>query len=571
MNSLSLPARLRAAVRRTFRVLPWRERVLILACILAASGGAAWGISLLVRAMTVAIPAQGGTLIEGAVGQPRFVLPILAQTSDTDMDLSRLVYSGLFAVGADGTLTPDLATTMTASEDGKTYTVELRDGVRWHDGEPFTSEDVLLTMRLIRDPAVKSPLAPSFEGIRVEKVSDRAVRFALDEPYAPFPYSLTVGILPSHLWADVPPQSVALSERILRPVGTGPFQFEKLKKAAFSGEIHEYRLVRNERYHGPAPLLDGVTFKFFSSTDDLVRALRRSEVGGVSLLPPSLVQEAARARAVRIQRLGLPQYFAVFFNQAKSPPLSDLAVRRALAGATDRERMIREALHGEASAVAAALPPGSAGTEPDLPTIPFDVERARQNLEEAGWKDADGNGMREKDGVPLAFSLVTSDWPEYVTSAKLLAEQWRAIGADVSVQPATPGAMQADILRPRNYQALLYGEVLGADPDLYAFWHSTQTRDPGLNLSLFKDRESDQLLEEARKITDREARGRLYRKFQERLIQEVPAIFLYSPLYLYAVPKKLGGTFLERAPLPADRFALVSSWHLKTRRVRKGK
>lgn len=561
--------RVMAAVGRTFRALPPRERLTALTSLLAVAGGAVWVLLVFLEATTTVVPDRGGTLVEGATGQPRFVLPILAQTSDVDMDLSRLVYSGLLSAGEENQLTGDLATAVTISDDGKTYTAELREGVRWHDGEPLTAEDVVFTISLIKDPAVKSPLAPAFQGVTAQKVNDRTVRFTLQEPYAPFLSTLTVGILPSHLWAEIPPQSIALSERMLRPVGTGPFRFEKLKKSELSGEIREYRLVRNEQYHRSAPLLDGVTFKFFQSPDDLLRALRRGEVNGASLLPASLVQDANRASAVRVQRLRLPQYFAVFMNQAKSAPLSDPAVRRALAGSTDRAKIVAEALHGEGEPADAPITKGSTGYAETLAANSFDIEKARQNLREAGWKDDDGNGRAEKDGVPLQFSLATSDWPEYVTTAKLLAEQWRAIGAEVSVQSVTVGTMQAEILRPRNYEALLYGEVLGMEPDLYPFWHSTQTRDPGLNLALFKDRASDQLLEEARKTTDMEKRSAAYRKFQERLAEEVPAIFLYSPTYAYAVPQNLRGTFLERAPLPADRFATVATWHLKTKRVRK--
>lgn len=569
MKLVSLLVRFGATLWRTGRALPPREQALALVSALAVAGGAVWIVLAFVEATTIAVPEQGRTITEGAVGQPRFVLPILAQTSDVDMDLSRLIFSGLLGVTEDGRLQGDLAEKIEVSDDGKTYTAELRDGVRWHDGEPVTAEDVLLTISLIKDPAVKSPLASAFQGVSVRKVDERTVRFSLQESYPPFLSTLTVGILPAHLWAEIPPQSIALSERVLRPIGTGPFRFERLKRTEFSGEIREYRLARNAQYHRSPPLLDGITFKFFQGQDDLLRALRRHEVDGASLLPPSLVEETARSRAVRIQRLRLPQYFAVFFNQAKSSPLSDPAVRRALAGSTDREKIVAEALHGEGVRADAPIAEGSTGYAPDLAANAFDIEKAKQNLSEAGWNDPDGNGVLEKDGTPLRFSLATSDTPEYVTTANLLAEQWRLIGAEVEVRPATVGTMQAEILRPRNYEAILYGEVLGAEPDLYPFWHSTQTRDPGLNLSLFKDRESDQLLEEARKTTDTEKRGALYRKFQERLAEEVPAIFLYSPTYAYAIPKKLRGTFLESAPLPSDRFAAVNGWYLKTRRVRK--
>lgn len=568
MPSAPLP-RLVALIARFVRLLPARERRLAGAFAGLFVVGLLWGIIAVVRATTTTVPAPGGAPTIGMVGQPRFVLPILAQTNDVDMDLARLLYSGLLTIADGREPAGDLATHVEVSADGKTYTAHLREGVRWHDGEPFRAEDVLLTIRLIQDPAVKSPLAPAFQGVEITKVDDQTVRFSLKEPYAPFLYSLTVGILPAHLWADVPPQGIALSPHALRPIGTGPFRFEKLKRAELSGEVHEYRLVRAPAYHGAPPFLESFTFKFFPTSDDLLRALRRGDVEGAGLLPPALVADAERVHGVRVSHLNLPQVFAVFFHQAKNPALADPAVRQALAAAVDRPVLITEALHGEGEPAVSPIPAGSLGHTPELTTIPFNIENARQNLDEAGWVDADGDGIREKEDTALRFTLATTDALEYVTTANLLAEQWRALGADVAVQPATVGTMQAEILRPRNYAALLYGQVLGADPDPYPFWHSTQTRDPGLNLALFKDRQADELLEKTRKTTDVGERSRMYREFQERLVEEVPAIFLYSPTYAYAVPAALQGVFLEHAPLPAERFATISTWYVKTRRVRK--
>lgn len=558
-----------AAVTRAVAALSPRERAVAGLCAAAAIIGVLWGAAAVVRATTNVVPAPGGTLRTGLVGQPRFLLPILAQTNDVDMDLSRLLFRGLLTVTENDTLAGDLATHVDVSPDGKTYTAYLREGAQWHDGKSVAPEDVLLTVRLIQDPAVKSPLAPAFQGVDATKVDDRTVRFTLREAYAPFLYTLTVGIVPAHIWGEVPPPGIALSEHVLRPVGTGPFRFEKLRRAELSGEVREYRLVRAPATSGTPPFLDGLVFKFFVTTDDLLRALRRGEIDSAGFLPPPLVADAEQVRTLRVERLRLPQVFAVFFHQAKNPALSDPAIRRALAAATNREQLIAEALHQEGVPAHAPIPPASLGYTPDLATTPFNLETAKQNLEEAGWVDGNNDGIREKDDVPFQFTLSTTDAPEYVTTANLLAAQWREIGAAVTVAPATVGTVQADILRPRNYEALLYGQVLGADPDPYPFWHSTQTRDPGLNLALFRDRAADQLLEKARKTTNPEERGATYRKFQERLIEEVPAIFLFSPTYAYALPADLKGTLLERAPLPADRFVAVETWYLKTKRVRK--
>jgi peptide/nickel transport system substrate-binding protein len=542
------------------------ERRFVVGCAALLIIGAIWGGTPLILSRTEAIPREGGVYREGMVGQPRYIAPMLARTNDVDMALSRVLYSGLLKLTSENTLEGDLAESVDASEDGKVYTAHLREGITWHDGEPVTADDVVFTVQTIQNPDTKSPSAPSFQGVTVEKVDDRTATFTLREPYAPFPYNLTIGIAPQHIWATVEPQNIALAEQNLKPIGTGPFQFKKLRKRSL-GEILEVELRRYDDYHGQRPFLDGITFTFFQSTEDLVRAFQRRTVDGMSFVSPSLVPEIERIRHGTLHRVKLPQYFAVFFNQARNQTLSDRTVRTALDLATDRETLIREALRGEGMRADAPIPTGFLGRGAHIRNAEFSVEKAKQNLEEAGWKDTDGDGIREKGGTKLSLTLVTTDWPEYVTTAELLAASWRSIGAEVGVESKTVGTVQTEIIRPRNYDALLYGEVLGADPDPYPFWHSTQTRDPGLNLALYKDREADKLLEEARKTMDIERRRATYEKFQERLLEELPAIFLYSPLYTYAVQPSVRGTMFEALPLPSERFTTVSSWYMRTKRI----
>ena len=543
-----------------------RERRVLIICVAALLVGAIWGVTLIIRNRTEILPREGGVYREGIVGQPRYISPMLARTNDVDMALTRLLYSGLLKLTNEDTLEGDLAESVEVSEDGKQYTAHLREGVTWHDGEQFTADDVVFTIQTIQNPDTKSPSAPSFQGVTVQKVNDRTVTFTLREPYAPFLYNLTVGIAPEHIWASVEPKNLALAEQNLKPIGTGPFTFKKLRKRSL-GEILEIELERYDGTHGPRPFLDGITFTFFESNEALTRAVRRRAVDGVSFVPPSLVPEIARIPRTTVHRVKLPQYFAVFFNQARNPALADRVVRTALDLAADRERLIREALRGEGTRADAPIPPGFLGYSGGVRHVEFNLGKAKQNLEEAGWKDTDGDGVREKNDVKLAVTLTTTDWPEYVTTAELLAESWRQIGAAVTVESKTVGTVQTEVIRPRNYEALLYGEVLGADPDPYPFWHSTQTRDPGLNLALYRNRDADKLLEEARKTTDTARRSATYEKFQERLLEDLPAIFLYSPLYTYATNANLRGEMFDALPLPSERFTTVSSWYLKTRRV----
>jgi len=548
------------------RSLSDKERKIIVILLTLSITGIIWTLVIYVNSHTRLIAAEGGTYKEGVVGQPRYVTPVLAKTNDVDMSLTHLIYSGLMKVTDNGELTGDLAESVEVSPDGKVYTAHLRKNIKWHDGEPFTANDVLFTIQTIQNPDTKSPASPNFLGVTVQKVDDSTIKFNLNTPYAPFLYNLTNGIIPEHVWSQIEPKNISLAEQNLKPIGTGPFEFKKLKKSSL-GEVREYDLKKFDNYYGQRPYIDGINFSFYDTNEELVRSFRSRKVDGMSFVPTTLIKDVAKMGGTTVYRVNIPQYFAVFFNQTRNPILADRTVRIALDLATDRDKLIKEALNGEGIRIDTPIPPGFLGYVEGLGRVEFNIDKAKQNLEEAGWKDTNNDGVREKDGKKLEFTLVTTDWPEYVKSAEILANTWKQIGVKVNLDSKTVGTVQVEAIRPREYDALLYGEVLLADPDPYPFWHSTQTRDPGLNLALYKDRDSDKLLETARKTTDNSARRDTYRKFQEQLIEEVPSIFLYSPLYAYALHNNVHGTMLKAIPLPAYRFSTISTWYVKTKRI----
>jgi peptide/nickel transport system substrate-binding protein len=560
---LGLPA---SATIQFYRQLSSRERRWALLCVAFALGGITLWFGFHYQRNTVVVPRRGGTYIEGAVGQPRYVSPIYASANDIDADLARLLFPGLLAFDTEGKLVPDLAESYEVSKDLKKVTLVLRENLFWDDGEPLTVDDVLFTIRTIQLPEAASPLATNFQGVTVKKgEAPRSIVFQLRQPYAPFLYNLTVGILPAHIWRNIEPAHMVRSEQIIKPIGAGPFRFKQLQKNKV-GEIVSYSLVRNERYHGAKPYLAQITFRYYPTYDELLRALKHGEIHGARKIPPDAAEAVSKIRRLKIVRITLPHVLAVFFNQARSKPLAQAAVRQALALAVDRGKIIQQALHGEAIPVASAIPPGSLGATSELPLPQYDPARAEENLEEAGWKKGE-NGVRQKDNVRLSFTIVSTDLPEIRATAEELARQWKEIGVEVKIESQSVGIMQREIIRPRNYEALLYGLILGADPDPYPFWHSTQTRDPGLNLSLYKNPKVDTLLETARKIADEKERVEKYRSFQEALIEDVPAIFLFSRPLLTVRPHRLRGAQVQTAPHPAERFADVSKWYIRTRRV----
>lgn len=552
---------------RLYRHASLTERLLLAALGLLLIVSAAIAIVRFYRNHTTIVPQSGGTYTEASFGQPRYLNPILAQASDLDVDITRLVYSPLFSLDSSLQLQNELADHFEVSDDGKEYTIHLRSGVTWHDGQPFTADDVVFTIRSIQTPDYGSPLLTAFQGIDISRVDDLTVLFKLKQPYAPFLSSLTVGIVPQHVWESIPPKNAALAEQMLKPVGTGPYRFSEITTRRKTGEIISLHLTRHQAFYGQQPYLDDIVFTFYPTHEETFQALTSGRADGLGFLPLPLLDQAKQRRALITKRLFLPQYFALFFNQEKQPLLKNAAVRSALAAALDREHIVHEALHIEGQALSVPLLPHPPITPDELPLSPPDPAAARTLLEEAGWKDVDNDGVREKNDQRLHLTITTTDWPEYVKTAELVQQQWRAVGVETDVKAVGAGTVQQSIVRPRDYDVLLFGEILSALPDPYPFWHSSQAKSPGLNLSLLQDKDIDRLLEEARQSSDPEQQKQRYTEFVQRFNELKPALVLYQPYYLFASRRHVHSDEATQATLPSDRFNNIENWYVKTRRA----
>lgn len=513
------------------------------------------------------VAQDGGTYTEAIVGQPRYINPVLASTNDADMDLTKVVYSSLFRLGPDLALKNDLATSVEISDDGKTYTIQMREDATWHDGKKVTPDDVVFTIESIQSKDHNSPIAPTFQGVSVQKVDDRTVQFTLQKTaYAPFISSLTVGILPKHVWENIPAKTANFAEQQLRPVGSGPFKFEEITTKKKTGEITSISFVRNEEYYGQKAHLGSVVFTFVNTHEEAISALASNKVDGIGHLPSSLASSVENRSALQIKKLLLPQYFGLFLNQAKNPILGDAGVRSALDLAIDREDIVAQALGGQGESLGMPIPSGMFSF-PDIRDNVFDIEKAKQNLDDAGWKAGEQNGIREKDGKQLEVTITTTDWQEYIKTAELIKEQWNKVGVKTNIQSLSTVVIQQTAVIPRQYEILLYGESLPVNPDPYPFWHSSQIKSPGLNLSLLQDKDIDKLLENARISVDPEKRKELLQSFIERFLDIHPAIVLYRPYYLFAQRTQVKGANIEQGGLPSDRFNNIEEWHMRVKRL----
>ena len=516
---------------------------------------------------TKAVPIPGGEYTEGIIGQPLYINPVLSGSNDADADLSALVFSSLFKYDPDGKVIPDLAESYKLSDDKLAYTIHLKKDVKWHDGEKFSADDVFFTIQVIQDPAYKSPLRQTWQGVGAEVVDENTIQVILQTPYAFFLNNLTVGILPKHIWEAVAPGNFPLAEYNLHPVGTGPYQFSDIEKDG-DGNILSCALTASESYYSQKPYIEELKFSFYFDEDSLLEAYNNKQVFGMNYVSPGRTADIKSKRSSNIISVSIPRYFAVFFSQQRSKILADKDVRKALMMATDRQAIIRDVLAGEGKEINSPIPPGTFGFTDDVKKFSYDIEKANKTLDEAGWKKGD-DGFRGKSGQALEFNLVTTDWPDLADTATLLQRQWEAVGAKVNLEVLPVADFQQNYIRPREYEALLFGQVLGVDPDPYAFWHSSQTRDPGQNLALYSNPDVDKLLEKIRQETDEGKRADLLVKFQQTIAEDASTLFLYSPNYLYVINKQVQGINVRSMLTPDKRFANVTEWYMKTKRVKR--
>jgi peptide/nickel transport system substrate-binding protein len=513
------------------------------------------------------IPKVGGEYIEGIIGQPLYINPLISQTSEADEDLTQLIYSGLFKYDKDGNIVPDLAESYSISEDKKEYTVILRQGVTWHDKQSLNVQDIFFTYNILQDPAYKSPLRINFQGVdAVRVVDDRTIIFSLKNAYAGFLVNLTVGILPKHIWENIAPEKFSLAEYNLRPIGSGPYVFSDLQKNS-DGTILTFKLSAFKNYYDTVPYISKITFNFYLDDTTLIDAYNKKEIMGMSSLPPQNIQSIKNIKSTNINQIAIPRYFSVFLNRTKSVALANDEVRKALDMSVDRQAIIGEVFYGKGIPLKSPFFPQMEGyIEQNMQT---DIEGANKLLETAGWTMDTNENMRKKNGTPLEFELLLADYPELVQTVNLLKEQWAKIGARVNIKVLTVSDLQQNHIRTREYDSLLLGQAMNFNPDLYSFWHSDQRRDQGLNMSSLDNKNMDELVLSLRQEFDQNKRIENYKKFQEILAQEVPAVFLYARCYLYPTSTSVHGIDVRNINNPQQRFTDVNKWYVKTSRVLK--
>ncbi len=512
----------------------------------------------------VYLPENGGKLTEGIVSAPRFLNPVLA-LSDTDRDISGLIYSGLMKKMPDGSIVNDLAESYTVSPDNLTYTFRIKDDAKFHDNSAVTAQDIIFTVGKIKDSTIKSPLQAVWQGVLVEEGQNnpRIVVFKLSSAYSSFLDNVTVGILPKHIWESLDSEEFNLSKFNMKAIGAGPYKISNIAEKK-NGLIEEIDLTSFNNYAGEKPFIRKINFKFFKNEADLIKAYRRGKIDQISSIDPAsakkLMDQGFSPTTAVLSRI-----FGLFLNPNQNNLLRDKDIVQAIELGIDKEKIVQDVLYGFGVAITSPIPKSLAGEDfEELKNINVEENRASAEkiLDNKGWKKNE-SGIRTKDGKKLSFSISTADVNELRGSAESIKEDLALIGIEVNVKIFEIGILNQNIIRPRDYEALLFGEVVRNQSDLFAFWHSSQRNDPGLNVAVYTNSKVDKLLEELIGTTNESDRKTKLQGLETQIKEDRPAIFLYSPEFIYMESPKIKNVELDNLTSSSERFLGVSDWYIR--------
>lgn len=501
---------------------------------------------------------SGGVYVEGVIGNISTLNPLLA-ASEPEQAVSRLLFSSLYNYDVTGALHTDLAESMTVKDD-KVYTIKLRNAV-WHDGKKLTAEDVVYTINLIKNPQVRSPLRVNWLDISARAIDDSTVEFMLPAVYAGFSHALTFPVIPKHILQSVSPSSMREADFSSNPVGSGPFAVKRVQTSESTSSTDVVRMEPNTKYYGAVSTLSRLELRAYGNESLLVKAVNSGEVSAASGLSLSAADNI-KSKQYSTKHWLLNKGVYLLMNN-RSQTLQDARVRRALRYATDTSS-IRATVGDNVARLDTPILQSQIAQK--LPAAPdYNLDKAKALLKEAGWTYNQGQ-WKGKDGRPLAVAVTTSSGrDEYKKIVDALKQQWSKLGVDVQLREidtsSTTTSFVQSVLQPRDYDALLYELELGADPDVFAYWHSSQASASGYNFANYSNRTVDNDLVGGRSRTNSALRAAKYIQFVNQWLNDAPAIGLYQSVGSYVLNN--GASIVEpRGSLNTmnDRYADVTTW-----------
>jgi peptide/nickel transport system substrate-binding protein len=508
--------------------------------------------------------ATDGTYAEAVLGPVDTLDPLFANNSGEE-SVSSLIFSRLFTYDTTGHLHGDLASHMSIDKTGKVYTVKIRSDAVWTDGIKLTAKDILFTIGLLKNPAVHSTIS-GWNDISAKLIDDSTLTFTLPAIYAAFPHALTFPILPEHILSNVAPNALRENDFSESPIGSGPFKLRIIQDINIQNGRKIIHMERNDNYYKGASRIERFQLHIYGSHDAIIKALASGEVSAAADLTATDVSNVDKKHYDIISSPIQSGVYALL-NTTRGV-LKDKAVRQALQVGTDTTA-IRKQLGNDAPSLYLPFTNGQlTGNVPHEPV--YDKNAAKKLLDEAGWKTV--GDTRKKDNIPLKISVVTTKDNDYERALEVLAGQWRSLGVEVDtlvIDPndQTQGQIQ-NIQQQRSYDVLLYQLSIGADPDVFAYWHSSQIGTTGLNFSNYASAISDDALVSARSRTEPDLRNNKYLTFARQWLADVPAIGLYQSTSPYVVNKHVKSyNASNKLVTPLDRYADVLYWSVGSETV----
>ena len=504
---------------------------------------------------------EGGAYAEAVLGPLNTLNPLYASTA-AEQSASKLIFSSLYNYDDTGHLADDLATSMQVASNGKEYVVTIRDDAIWSDDVKLTAADVVFTVNLMKSADVRSVMYMSGDwlDVNVEALNDHTVKFTLPAQYSAFPHALTFSVLPRHILEDVAPGAIRQSTFSVAPVGSGPFTLRLLQNSP-DGRHKIANLSASEHYYKGTPKLARFELHGYREQEDMERALQMGEVNAAA---GTNVATAELPASFTTKEYPINNGVYALFN-GESPILKDIKVRQALQVGTNTAD-VREAIGYEVPELYLPFVTGQLTGNGIPAMVPFDEAKAKQLLDEAGWKLVGGNTVRQNSaGGSLELSVVTVKDATYEKVLERLAGQWRKLGVKVNTEIKDPTNPTQDFvqstLQPRAYDVLLYELVIGVDPDVYAYWHSSQASRLGRNFANYRSNIADEALTSARIRNEPELRNEKYKSFAQQWLKDAPAIGLYQSVMQYVYrPSVQPYITLKGVPAEADRYYNVRYW-----------
>lgn len=546
----------------------WEKILFISSLILAVISGVIFSIYI-INKITINKPAYGGKYTEGIVGQPSFINPVLAKPDSPDMDLSVLLFASL----------NDIAGYIKPNKDYTEWTVRIKDNASWSDGTKITSDDIIFTIRTIQNTEILSPLYQDFEHIDTSRVSIKEIKFKLASPYSSFKENILEKLrpIPKKLFADLSPSSLRLSAYNIEPLGSGPYKYSSLIKNS-DGFIEKYMLKKNELYKniGKSPYIDQITIGFYKNTSDMLKDYNIGAIEGFYTTDSGILNKILPKS--KIIDIPTTKYTAIFLNKNFDDILKSDNIRSALALSINRDSIVEKVYKGRAIKTLGPIPPTFKSYNSKLNNIiKYAPDKARELIKEDDWKyneeTKSWTKQTENNLLKLKITLTTPNIQKMKATAEIIKSEWENIGIKTKINLVDPEIINDKIIKTRNYSALLFGNSLSNNPDMYSFWSSSERFYPGLNLSVYKDNTVDNFILKLRSLNlGSSKRNDVIKQLQEKIVSDTPAIFLVSPYSFYIVRSNIPEIIIKRISYSSDRFNKILDWYVKTKRsIKKSK